>query len=81
MDGEFITFDFPDAQFTCNFGINRQGDIVGLYVDQMNRRHGFLAPRGTEEQVLDSIEFEHQSENQVDSRSATMEFLEDKGEN
>jgi probable HAF family extracellular repeat protein len=80
-DGEFITFDFPDAQFTCNLGINRQGDIVGLYVDQMNRRHGFLAPRGTEEQVLDSIEFEHQSENQVDSRSATMEFLEDKDEN
>jgi hypothetical protein len=29
MDGEFITFDFPDAQFTCNFGINRQGDIAG----------------------------------------------------
>jgi len=44
----FTTFDFPDARLTCNFGINRQGDIVGLYVDQKGVRHGFLARRGAE---------------------------------
>jgi len=46
---EYVScFDFPDARLTCNFGINRQGDIVGLYVDQTGVRHGFLARRGAE---------------------------------
>lgn len=52
-DDGFTTFDFPDATLTCNFGINSRGDIVGLYVDQMGVRHGFLALRGAEWQPRD----------------------------
>jgi len=48
-NGAFTSFDFPNAISTMNFGINPQGDIVGLYVDREGRNHGFLAPKGTEE--------------------------------
>ncbi len=44
-EGEFTTFDFPGALATSNNGVNPRGDIVGTYVDQSNRRHGFLALR------------------------------------
>jgi len=43
--GAFTPFDFPGAQATTNTGVNPRGDIVGIYTDQSNRRHGFLAPR------------------------------------
>jgi hypothetical protein len=42
--GEFSAFDVPGAQMTST-GVNQRGDIVGIYTDPSNRRHGFLAPR------------------------------------
>jgi hypothetical protein len=48
-NGTFSSFDFPGAIATLNQGINPRGDIVGIYMDRKGRRHGFLAPRGTEE--------------------------------
>jgi hypothetical protein len=41
----FSSFDVPGAQATSVTGVNPRGDIVGIYTDQLNRRHGFLAPR------------------------------------
>src|SRR5215217_1880350 len=41
----FTSFDVPGAQATSNTGVNPRGDIVGIYTDQSNRRHGFLAPK------------------------------------
>ena len=41
----FSRFDVPGAQATSVTGVNPSGDIVGVYTDQLNRRHGFLAPR------------------------------------
>jgi hypothetical protein len=43
--GTFTSFDVPGAQTTSITGVNPRGDIVGIYTDQLNRRHGFLAPR------------------------------------
>jgi hypothetical protein len=49
-NGTFTSFDFPNAVVTNNTGINPQGDIVGNYIDQAGRRHGFSAPAGAEDE-------------------------------
>ena len=42
-DGPTLTtIDFPGAASTQAWGINRRGDIVGLYVSVDNAQHGFL---------------------------------------
>lgn len=41
-EGAFSTIDYPDAIATRAFGINPDGDIVGLYVDSSGKTHGFL---------------------------------------
>jgi len=35
------------------FGINPEGDIVGAYVDQSGKMHGFLLSRGGQEREDD----------------------------
>jgi probable HAF family extracellular repeat protein len=47
--GAFTPFDMPGAQATSNTGVNARGDIVGVYTDQSNRRHGFLAPKAAKQ--------------------------------
>lgn len=41
-----ITLDPPGSVDTRPFGINPQGQIVGLYITGDNRVHGFLFDRG-----------------------------------
>jgi uncharacterized membrane protein len=44
-DGETITIaDFPSASGTTAYGINRQGNISGLFTDSEGK-HGFLAKK------------------------------------
>jgi probable HAF family extracellular repeat protein len=38
-----ITVEVPDSTLSANFSINDVGQIVGFYVDQDGRQHGFLA--------------------------------------
>jgi probable HAF family extracellular repeat protein len=45
-EGEFTSFDFPDGIGTTGNGINPRGDIVGGYIDQSGRTHGFLFSKG-----------------------------------
>jgi uncharacterized membrane protein len=54
--GEFISIDFPGADFTRTAGINDQGYIVGMYRlpnDKRNVRHGFLRSRDGEFATID----------------------------
>jgi hypothetical protein len=46
--GEYEVFDAPGAASTFFSGINRRGDIVGIYEDATRRRHGFLLPQGVD---------------------------------
>jgi hypothetical protein len=39
----FTTIDVPGSTNTEAIGINKQGAIVGKYVDVRNAEHGFLA--------------------------------------
>jgi probable HAF family extracellular repeat protein len=48
-NGAFVIYHVPGASSTSIAGINPQGAIVGSYVDSAARRHGFLAPRGVED--------------------------------
>jgi probable HAF family extracellular repeat protein len=41
-NNEYATIDFPGANVTAARGINREGDIVGFYVDASGKTHGFL---------------------------------------
>jgi probable HAF family extracellular repeat protein len=43
---EFVTIDYPGATATQPFGINPQGDVVGVYVDAAGKRHGFFLTLG-----------------------------------
>jgi probable HAF family extracellular repeat protein len=43
---EFVPIDYPGATATQPFGINPQGDVVGVYVDATGNRHGFFLTRG-----------------------------------
>jgi len=45
-NGEFTPIDFPDATVTIATGISPRGDIVGLYLDQSGKVHGYLRSRG-----------------------------------
>ena len=40
---DFTTIDVPGAVATLPAGINRAGNIVGLYTDAAGNAHGFLA--------------------------------------
>lgn len=40
------TLDFPGARATLAYGINANGDVVGTYVDQNFKNHGFLLTAG-----------------------------------
>lgn len=40
------TIDFPGARVTAALGINANGDVVGTYVDQNGKNHGFLLTAG-----------------------------------
>lgn len=40
------TLDFPSARVTAALGINANGDVVGTYVDQNGKNHGFLLTAG-----------------------------------
>lgn len=40
------TLDFPGARVTAALGINANGDVVGTYVDQNFKNHGFLLTAG-----------------------------------
>jgi len=40
------TLDFPSARVTAALGINANGDVVGTYVDQNFKNHGFLLSAG-----------------------------------
>jgi len=40
------TLDFPGARVTAALGINANGDVVGTYVDQNFKNHGFLLSAG-----------------------------------
>ena len=42
----FTTIEFPNARGTTALGINAGGDVVGVYVDQSLRTHGFLLRDG-----------------------------------
>jgi probable HAF family extracellular repeat protein len=42
----FTTIDVPGATLTSASGINRQGDIVGFFVDAAGQQHGFLRSGG-----------------------------------
>jgi uncharacterized membrane protein len=44
-NGEFTSIDFPDATVTIATGINPQVDIVGAYLDQSGKVHGYLRSR------------------------------------
>jgi probable HAF family extracellular repeat protein len=41
----FVGIDYPGANLTQVNGINRHGDVVGLYVDSAKKQHAFLLPR------------------------------------
>jgi hypothetical protein len=43
----FRTIDFPGAISTFLYGINNAGDMVGAYIDDGERTHGFLLHNGT----------------------------------
>ena len=43
VKGVFTTIDVPGAVATLPAGINRAGNIVGLYTDAAGNAHGFLA--------------------------------------
>jgi hypothetical protein len=47
--GDYTTFDFPGGIATSLTGINRRGDMVGIYHDAGGRRHGFVVLKGAEE--------------------------------
>lgn len=40
-DGEFHTFTIPGAQSTSAWGINKYGNIVGIWVDDSGLTHGY----------------------------------------
>ena len=42
----FTTIDFPGASSTQPWGINRRGDIIGLYISADSTHHGFLLSGG-----------------------------------
>ncbi|MBI4909037.1 MAG: hypothetical protein HY820_35780 [Acidobacteria bacterium] len=44
-DGVYATFVFPNSKRTDGQGINDNGVIVGYYVDQADKVHGFVARR------------------------------------
>ncbi|HEY7095985.1 MAG TPA: hypothetical protein VH437_04625 [Terriglobales bacterium] len=46
--GEFIGLQFPHVAYTRAWGINKRGEIVGLYVDGNGREHGFLRAGGSQ---------------------------------
>src|SRR5262249_12089127 len=52
-EGEFTSIDFPGAISTATAGINARGDIVGTYIDQGGRTHGFLLSRGEQDESAD----------------------------
>ena len=52
--GEFTSFDFPDADNTRAFAINARGDIAGAYRDSNNRNHGFILSGGKRDDGTDS---------------------------
>jgi len=43
---QFTTVQFPSSTFTLAYGINADGDIVGLYLDTGGNQHGFLLSGG-----------------------------------
>jgi hypothetical protein len=47
--GDYTTFDFPGGIATSLTGVNRRGDMVGVYHDAGGRRHGFVVLKGAEE--------------------------------
>jgi len=47
--GQFTPIDFASAKSTSHSAINPEGDIVGPYVDQSGKMHGFLLSRGGQE--------------------------------
>lgn len=46
-DGVYSTFNYPNAVGTHPTGINDHGDIVGVFRDANNVRHGFLLKDGS----------------------------------
>jgi probable HAF family extracellular repeat protein len=46
-DGVYSTFNYPNAIGTHPTGINDHGDIVGIFRDANNVRHGFLLKDGS----------------------------------
>jgi uncharacterized membrane protein len=44
-NGQFTSIDFPDAPVTVATGINPLGNIVGAYLDQSGKVHGYLRSR------------------------------------
>ncbi len=44
---EFKSIDFPGAAGTSAWGINRHGDIAGIYYDSGFQAHGFVLRKGT----------------------------------
>jgi uncharacterized membrane protein len=51
--GEFTSIDLPGAIWTAAAGINARGDIVGTYIDQGGKTHGFLLSRGERDETAD----------------------------
>ena len=56
--GEFTTFDVQGAVITIGEGINNEGTIVGLYVDEADGSvHGFVVQKKNLRSVLQNGDF------------------------
>jgi len=47
------TFKFPGDLFTLAWDVNAEGDIVGMYLDNQSKGHGFLRSEDAEYRSLD----------------------------